>query len=197
MEYSDYVVLGIISISILVGAIRGFVSEVFSLVVWAAAFLVAFQYSGVLALQLEEYIELPSVRTSLAFAGSFIGVLIVGGFFTFLIGKLVEKTGLSGTDRMLGGVFGGVRGLILVLFLMLVAGLTPVPRDQWWKQSGSIQSLMPLAEWSAELLPQYILEHLELTQDAEAAVKDNEEDALKDNEEDAVIDDPEVEVVDA
>ena len=166
MEYADYVILGIIAISILVGAIRGFIKEAFSLAVWAAAFLVAFQYSGDLALQLENHIELPSARTSLAFAGLFLSVLLVGGLLTFLIGKLVEKTGLSGTDRLLGGVFGGVRGLILVLVLMLVAGLTPVPQDPWWQQSRSIQSLMPLAEWSAQFLPDYILEHLELlTQD--------------------------------
>ena len=165
MEYADYVILGIIAISILVGAIRGFIKEAFSLAVWAAAFLVAFQYSGDLALQLENHIELPSARTSLAFAGLFLSVLLVGGLLTFLVGKLVEKTGLSGTDRLLGGVFGGVRGLILVLVLMLVAGLTPVPQDPWWQQSRSIQSLMPLAEWSAQFLPDYILEHLELTQD--------------------------------
>ena len=165
MEYADYVILGIIAISILVGAIRGFIKEAFSLAVWAAAFLVAFQYSGDLALQLENHIELPSARASLAFAGLFLSVLLVGGLLTFLIGKLVEKTGLSGTDRLLGGIFGGVRGLILVLVLMLVAGLTPVPQDPWWQQSRSIQSLMPLAEWSSQFLPDYILEHLELTQD--------------------------------
>ena len=84
---------------------------------------------------------------------------------TFLVGKLVEKTGLSGTDRLLGGVFGGVRGLFLVLALMLVAGLTPVPQDLWWQQSRTIQSLMPLAEWSAQFLPDYILEYLDLTPD--------------------------------
>ena len=136
---------------------------------WAAAFLVAFQYSGALALQLENHIELPSARTSLAFAGLFLSVLLVGGLLTFLIGKLVEKTGLSGTDRLLGGVFGGVRGLVLVLALMLVAGLTPVPQDPWWQQSRSIQSLMPLAEWSAQFLPDYILEHMELTPDESEA----------------------------
>ena len=167
MEYTDYVVLGIIAISILVGAIRGFIKEAFSLAVWALAFLVAFQYSGALALQLENHIELPSMRTSLAFAGLFLAVLLAGGLLTFLVGKLVEKTGLSGTDRLLGGVFGGVRGLVLVLFLMLVAGLTPVPKDPWWQQSRSIQSLIPLAEWSAQFLPEYILEHLELTPDEE------------------------------
>ncbi len=163
MEYPDFVVLGIIAISILVGAIRGFIKEAFSLAVWAAAFLVAFQYSGTLALQLESHIELPSARTALAFSGLFLLVLLIGGLLTFLIGKLVEKTGLSGTDRLLGGVFGGVRGLVLVIALMLVAGLTPVPQDPWWQSSRSIQSLLPLAEWSAQFLPDYILEYMDMS----------------------------------
>lgn len=163
MEYVDYAVLGIVAISILVGTLRGFIKEVFSLAVWAAAFLVAFQYSGALAMQLESHIELPSARTSLAFAGLFLSVLLVGGLITYLIGKLVEKTGLSGTDRLLGGVFGALRGLILILVLMLVAGLTPVPQDPWWQQSRTVQSLIPLAEWSAQFLPEYILEYMDLT----------------------------------
>jgi membrane protein required for colicin V production len=171
MEYADYVVLGVIAISILVGAIRGFVKEAFSLGVWAAAFLVAFYYSGALALQLENHIELPSARTSLAFAGLFLSVLLVGGLLTFLVGKLVEKTGLSGTDRLLGGIFGGVRGLALVLAIMLVAGLTPVPQDPWWQNSRTIQSLMPLAEWSAQYLPDYILEHMELTVEEDGTIE--------------------------
>jgi membrane protein required for colicin V production len=166
MEYADLVVIGIIAISILVGAIRGFIKEAFSLAVWAAAFLVAFQYSGALALQLESHIELPSARTALAFSGLFLVVLLIGGLVTFLVGKLVEKTGLSGTDRLLGGVFGGVRGLVLVLVLMLVAGLTPVPQDPWWQSSRSIQSLLPLAEWSAQFLPDYILEHMDMSPEA-------------------------------
>ena len=171
MEYADYVVIGIIVISILVGAIRGFIKEVFSLAVWIAAFLVAFQYSGAIALLLENQIELPSARTSLAFVGLFVSVLVVGGLLTFLIGKLVEQTGLSGTDRILGGAFGSIRGLFLVLVIMLVAGLTPVPQDPWWQQSRTIQSLMPLAEWSAKFLPDYILEHMVLTVKEERALE--------------------------
>ena len=163
MGYADYVILGIVAISILVGAIRGFIKEVFSLAVWAAAFLVAFQYSGVLAMRLESHIDLPSARTSLAFVSLFLLVLLVGGLITFLIGKLVEKTGLSGTDRLLGGVFGSIRGLAVVLAIILVAGLTPVVQDPWWKQSKMIQSLLPLAEWSSQFLPDYIREHLDLT----------------------------------
>ena len=176
MEYSDYVVLGIIAISILVGAIRGFVKEAFSLAVWAAAFLVAFQYSGAIAMELEGHIELPSARTALAFSGLFLLMLLIGGLVTFLIGKLVEKTGLSGTDRLLGGVFGGVRGLALVLAVILVAGLTPVPNDPWWQTSRSIQSLLPLAKWASQYLPDYILEHMDLTPETKSLeAKDEEE----------------------
>jgi membrane protein required for colicin V production len=169
VEYADYVVLGIVVISILVGLIRGFIEEAFSLLVWIAAFLVAFQYSGALAMQLESHIELPSARTSLAFAGVFLSVLLVGGLLTFLMGKLVEKTGLSGTDRLLGGVFGGIRGVFLVLALMLFAGLTPVTQDPWWQQSRAIQSMMPLAEWAEQFLPEYIQEYMEFEEDQEEA----------------------------
>ncbi len=162
MEYSDYAVLGIIVVSTLVGVIRGFIKEAFSLAVWAAAFLVAFQYSGALAMQLESQIALSSARTALAFSGLFLLVLLLGGLLTFLVGKLVESTGLSGTDRLLGGVFGSIRGLVLVIVLMLVAGLTPVPKDTWWQSSRSIQSLLPLAQWAAQYLPDYLLEYLDL-----------------------------------
>ncbi len=163
MEYADYAILGIIAISILVGIVRGFIQEAFSLAVWAAAFLVAFQYSGVLALQLESQIALPSARTALAFSGLFLAVLLVGGLLTYMVGKLVVKTGLSGTDRLLGGVFGGIRGMFLVIAIMLVAGLTPVPKDPWWQNSRSIQSLLPLAAWSAQFLPDYVREYMDLS----------------------------------
>ena len=81
---------------------------------------------------------------------------------TYLLGQLVEKTGLSGTDRMLGGIFGAIRGLILIVAIILVAGLTPIPRDPWWGESRSIQSLMPLADWAATFLPDSVLDHLDL-----------------------------------
>lgn len=172
MDYADIAVLGIVAISISVGSLRGFVKEAFSLAVWAAAFFVAFQFSGTLAEQLDGVVEMPSARTAMAFAGLFLGVLLVGGLITYLIGRLVEKTGLSGTDRLLGGAFGGVRGIGLIILLMLVAGLTPVPQDAWWKNSRSIQSLIPLAQWASQYLPETILEHLDLTPEEATATVD-------------------------
>jgi membrane protein required for colicin V production len=172
MEWPDYLIIGICLISTLVGALRGLVKEAFSLAVWMAAFLLAFQFSGSLADSLEGTISLPSARTSLAFAGIFISVLVIGGLMNYLLGKLVEKTGLSGTDRLLGGVFGAARGLILVITIILVAGLTPIPRDPWWAESKSIQALMPLADWASTFLPESILPHLELHPVVEAATAD-------------------------
>lgn len=175
MGYADYIVLAIVAVSILVGVIRGFVKEAFALAVWFAAFLLSFHYSGALAEHLEKHVQLPSARTAIAFAGIFIAVLLLGGLLTYLVGLLVSKTGLSGTDRLLGAVFGGIRGVCLVLAMLLVAGFTPLPRDPWWRDSPSIRSLLPLAEWSAQFLPDYLKEYLDLHPGATAVEKRAEE----------------------
>ena len=97
----------------------------------------------------------------MGFSGLFIGVLLVGGLANYLIGRLVESTGLSGTDRLLGGAFGAARGLAIVITFLLVSGFTPIPADPWWKESSLIQRLQPLVQWSAAFLPQNLREHLD------------------------------------
>lgn len=161
MTWPDYAILGTIAISILVGALRGFIKEVFSLVVWAAAFIIAYQYGGDIAGLMDDHISLPSARTAMGFTGLFIVVLLIGGLLNYLLGRLIESTGLSGTDRLLGGVFGTARGLALVVTVLLVAGFTPIPADPWWKDSQLVQRLMPLVEWSSGFLPENVSEHLE------------------------------------
>jgi membrane protein required for colicin V production len=161
MNWPDYAILAVIAISTGVGALRGFIKEVFSLLVWAAAFLVAYRFGGDVAALMEDSVSLPSARTAMGFTGLFIAVLLVGGLLNYLLGRLVESTGLSGTDRLLGGVFGAVRGLALVLAVLLVAGLTPLPADPWWQESRSIARLMPLVERAASYLPESIAEHLD------------------------------------
>jgi membrane protein required for colicin V production len=161
MTWPDYAILALIALSIIVGALRGFIREVFSLVVWAAAFFVAYQFAGDVADLMAEAVTLPSARTAMGFAGLFIAVLLVGGLINYLLGRLVETTGLSGTDRLLGGVFGAIRGLALVVAVLLVAGFTPLPADPWWKDSPTIARLMPLVDWCADWLPEQVSEHLD------------------------------------
>ncbi|MEJ2383931.1 MAG: CvpA family protein [Xanthomonadales bacterium] len=181
MGWPDYAILTVIAISILVGALRGFIREVFSLVVWAAAFFVAYHFAGDVADLMAETVTLPSARTAMGFAGLFIAVLLVGGLINYLLGKLVTTTGLSGTDRLLGGVFGAVRGLALVVAVLLVAGFTPIPADPWWKESATIARLMPLVDWCAEWLPEPISDYLEFDPDnAEDAPGDGDADIQRD-----------------
>jgi len=161
MLWADYAILGVIAISALVGALRGFIKEVFSLLVWAAAFLVAYYYGGDVAALMENAVTLPSARTAMGFTGLFVAVLLVGGLLNYLLGRLVVGTGLSGTDRLLGGLFGAARGLALVVATLLVAGLTPIPADPWWKESPSIARMMPLVDWSASYLPESVARHLD------------------------------------
>ncbi len=164
----DLILLGLVVLSTAVGFWRGFIKEVFALLVWVFAFLAAFHYSGSTAVLLEPYVDVPSARSGLAFVGVFLVVLIAGGLLTFLVGKLVEKTGLSGTDRLMGGIFGAARGLLLLIALILTAGFTPVPLDDWWQESDVIQGLLPLAEWAGEFLPETALEYLDLFPQPEA-----------------------------
>jgi membrane protein required for colicin V production len=152
--------------------------EVFSLVVWAAAFIIAYQYGGDIAALMDDHISLPSARTAMGFTGLFIVVLLIGGLLNYLIGRLVESTGLSGTDRLLGGVFGAARGLALVVAVLLVAGFTPIPADPWWKDSQMVQRLMPFVEWSSGFLPENVSEHLDFDpreQSAEGGAEEEEE----------------------
>ena len=95
----------------------------------------------------------PSARLALGFLGLFLATLLLGGVVNYLIGKAVDKTGMTGTDRMLGLIFGLARGIVLVAILVLLAGLTPLPQDPWWGESLFIGHFQQLAELLRDLLP--------------------------------------------
>ncbi len=177
MIWPDYAILATLLISVLVGVLRGFIKEVLSLLIWAVAFFVAYQYGGNLAALMEDHVSLPSARAVMGFTGLFIAVLLIGGLVNYLLGRLVESTGLSGTDRLLGGAFGAARGLAIVVVFLLAMGFTPIPADPWWKESMLIQRLRPLLDWSAALLPQNLREHLDFEPEI---VKPNEPKGGKD-----------------
>lgn len=187
MSWPDYVILATIAISVLVGALRGFMKEVFSMAVWAAAFIVAYQFAGDVAALMENQVSLPSARTAIGFTGLFVAILLIGGLLNYLLGRLVESTGLSGTDRLLGGVFGALRGMVLVVAVLLVAGFTPIPADPWWKESRLIHSMMPLVNWSTQFLPAGVLEHIDFepstgkTEKTGSKAEDQDQDLSADN----------------
>ncbi len=161
MAWFDYLIIGILLLSALLSLIRGFVREAFSLAVWLLAFWVAWSFFRALAVQLAPWIGTPSVRLGLAFAVLLLVTLVVGGLINFLLVRLIERTGLSGTDRLVGMVFGLARGVLLVTVLVLLAGLTPMPQDPWWRESQLVPYFEELALWLRELLPQDIADRFQ------------------------------------
>ncbi|MDN5849859.1 MAG: CvpA family protein [Nitrococcus sp.] len=143
MNWLDYIFVGIIVISAAISLIRGFFREILSIVVWVAAFWISLRFAQPLAVFLNDYLESPTLRLLIAFAGLFIAVLLLGGLVSYLVATLVSNTGLSGTDRSLGMVFGGLRGVMIVGLLVLMAGLTSVPRERWWQESVLASHLRP------------------------------------------------------
>ncbi len=160
MNWADFVIIGVLAVSTLVSLMRGFVKEAVSLATWVAAIWLAILFTDPLADRLAAWIDVPSVRAIGAFALIALLVLILGGLLNFLIGQLVEKTGISGTDRLLGLVFGLGRGVILVALLVLVAGATPFPEDPWWHHSVLMPYFERLAVWSMHYLPADLAQHI-------------------------------------
>jgi membrane protein required for colicin V production len=153
MNVADIAILAVLGLSVLVGLWRGYVSEVLALAVWVCAFWVAWLLGPTLAERFSGSISTPSARILLACAICFITVLVAGAIVTWLVRKLVAGSGLSGTDRLLGMVFGLVRGLALVVLLVLLLGFTPFSRDPWWRESRLLPHFEDGAQWVVARLP--------------------------------------------
>lgn len=156
----DYVIAVIVGISAVAGLIRGFVKEAFALFTWIVAVWVGMHYSRDLSPLLQNTITYPSARIALAFAALFFATLIIGALINFLLSQLVEKTGLTGSDRLVGMGFGLVRGAVVVAVLVMLSGLTPLPEDPWWKQSKLIPPFQSLAVWLKDHIPSGLAGHL-------------------------------------
>ena len=100
---------------------------------------------------LVNFIDLASLRQLAAWGGLFVGTLLVGAMVNFLLGKLVTSTGLGGTDRTLGLVFGVFRGLLVVLALVIaLPKAIPVEQDPWWQESTLIPVFQSFEGWGRE-----------------------------------------------
>lgn len=155
MAIVDWVIVGIVILSSLISIKRGFVREAMSLATWIAALIIGRLFASQLSTLLTGYIDTPSVRLGIAFAVLFAATLIVGAMVNHILSEFIKRTGLSGTDRVFGMVFGLLRGGVIVLVLVLILHPTPVAQDAWWQDSLFIPQVVEVVEWLWPL----VLEH--------------------------------------
>jgi membrane protein required for colicin V production len=137
MPLVDWIFLAIVSLSVLVGAWRGLIYEMLSVMSWVAAFMLAQWFAIDAAVLLPMQGAGDSIRYAAGFLLVFIAVLFAGALLAFLVKKLVSAIGLRPVDRVLGALFGLVRGIVLLLAITWIVDLTPLHRTERWQQAQS------------------------------------------------------------
>lgn len=160
MTAFDYVLLFLLIGSMLVSLTRGLVREMISLVSWIVAFYVALHYGDVLAPWLPQAISGEVLRVIVAFVVLFIGTRIVMVLLAKLASLVVQASGLTFMDRLLGALFGLAKGALIALALVLLCGMTKIPQQPFWKNA----MFSPVAEVAAKsvmpYLPGYFVEYI-------------------------------------
>ena len=148
----DWAIIVVLAISTLMSLRRGFLKEALSLGTWIAAFIIARQFHDPMDQLLETQIADSLMRSIAAFAALFVGTLLVGAALGFLLSALINATGLSSTDRILGMVFGFARGALIVTVVIGLLNLTPLVNDTWYTNSILVPHFETVAQWALEQL---------------------------------------------
>nr|WP_218059154.1 CvpA family protein [Gilliamella apicola] len=147
MNWVDFTIIGVIVFSALISIVRGFVREALSLISWVLAFVIASRFYIYITEYLT-YFDSDLVRNAVAIAILFIVTLLVCAVVSYIIGELVQRTGLSGTDRVLGICFGVLRGILIVAaVLFFVDTFTPLSQSPYWSQSQLIPHFHFIIRW--------------------------------------------------
>ena len=152
MTIFDYLVLFVLLASVVISTLRGLVKEILSLISWVVAFVVANMYGATLAPMLPAMIPGDAVRLMVAFVALFLGVRILMGLLSMAAEAVIKASGLSLADRGLGGLFGLARGIVIVLFAVILCGMTSIPQQDFWKNA----LLSPMAETGARTVKPFL-----------------------------------------
>lgn len=160
MAAVDWILLGVLVFSMLLGAWRGLVYEVLSVLGWAASFYIAQVFAPQVAslLPMQEVAE--PVRYAAGFVLVFIASVFAAGLLAFMLKKLIEAIGLRPIDRTLGAAFGLVRGVILLLAAAVVMDMTALKQSAWWQESKGAVALTATLNGLKPMLPEQFVKYL-------------------------------------
>jgi membrane protein required for colicin V production len=150
----DWIFLGVLLTSLLLGAWRGLVYEVLSVVSWLAAFVLAQWFAPDVAQRLPMAGSAEPVRYAAGFVLVFVLAVFTGGLLATLIKKLFAAVGLQPADRALGAVFGLLRGVVLLLAATVVVGMSPLKSSDWWQESMGAGLTMAALQGLKPVLPE-------------------------------------------
>lgn len=160
MTSFDYAVLTVIGISIVVSIMRGAIKELLALFGWIVAFYIAKTYSSQLAPLLPQDIPTEAFKVLAAFLILLIGVLFINSLLSIALSTIVSKIGLGWLNRVLGVIFGFVKGLLIICVLVLLAGMTSLPKENVWTDAMLSSPLEMLVKAALPWLPESVTKHV-------------------------------------
>ena len=163
MNGFDLALLTVVALSTLFAFARGVIRETMALATWVAGFVLAINCAGPLA-GLVPWLDMtPLAKHLLAFAVILVAVMIVGAIIARLLSRVVRAIGLGFVDRFLGAIFGLARGILVIVVFALLAGVTALPKRDWWQNSTLGQPLAEIALLLKPYLPRAWAERLDFS----------------------------------
>lgn len=160
MTLFDILALGLIGVSAVVSMMRGVVAEVASLITWVMAFVVAKMFAAPFANLALSGIQPPGLAVVVAFVLLFAAAWLAQYFLRALFTSAVAALGLGGVNRLLGGVFGAIKGVVLVTLAVLVCAFTDLPKSPQWQHAQTAFVFEQLAQQTAPYLPPFVAERV-------------------------------------
>ena len=153
MIWIDYAIIGLLATALIIGLLRGFSLEVFSLAFWVLATGIGLSFSREFSVFLDSSINQPAPKIAASFALLFLLTLVVGALIRLLLGASLNKPQVSFIARLGGMIVGAAHGMVAMVIIVLLAGLTPMPNELWWTESAVLPPFQLCAVWLRDHIP--------------------------------------------
>jgi membrane protein required for colicin V production len=153
MPIIDIIIAVALVASIIVGFVRGFVKEAISIATLVIAIWAALYFGPVVGEVSESWLSSLELQTWFGRILVFAIVLSVGGLLGWGISKLIRLSVLSGVDRLLGSLFGALRGILLVAIFVIAGQFSGFNNDAWWLNSRLLPHFEVVANWIKVMAP--------------------------------------------
>jgi membrane protein required for colicin V production len=153
MPIIDIIIAVALVVSIIVGFVRGFVKESISIATLVIAIWAALYFGPIVGDVSQSWLSSEELQTWFGRILVFAIILSVGGLLGWGISKLIRLSLLSGFDRLLGSVFGVLRGILMVALFAIGGQFAGFDNDEWWLQSRLLPHFEVVADWIKVMAP--------------------------------------------